>query len=206
VASKNRSGSGSDSTHWRIGFAGNTSSASNAALSVIRRAPHEGQKPRLIGPVSDCPNGFAADIKCLMRTIRGQDGYFGDSLGGLFGMFVLLNEPDTFGRYILGSPSLWWDDGLMLKQAEQFAAAGNRVDARLFMSVGGRESKAMISGVEQMARLLAGVDGLEIGTQVIPDESHMSVLSINYVRGVQWAYQTAEPYFLDAYRESHPDR
>jgi hypothetical protein len=29
-----------------MGFAGNTSSASGAALSVIRRAPQEGQEPR----------------------------------------------------------------------------------------------------------------------------------------------------------------
>jgi hypothetical protein len=44
VANRNRNANGSDSTHWRIGFAGNTSSARSAALSVIRRAPQEGQK------------------------------------------------------------------------------------------------------------------------------------------------------------------
>jgi hypothetical protein len=46
VASKNRSANGSESTHWRIGFSGNTSSTSSAAPSVIRRAPQEVQKPR----------------------------------------------------------------------------------------------------------------------------------------------------------------
>jgi hypothetical protein len=34
-----------------MGCAGNTSSASSAALSAIRRAPHEGQKPRPIPAV-----------------------------------------------------------------------------------------------------------------------------------------------------------
>lgn len=139
-------------------------------------------------------------------TVPGQDGYFGDSLGGLFGMFVLLNEPETFDKYILGSPSLWWDDGLMLEQAERVAAADTRVDARLFMSVGGLESESMISNMEQAARLLADVDGLTIKTEIIPDESHMSVFSMNYVRGVKWAYESSDPYFLDAYRELHPQQ
>jgi predicted alpha/beta superfamily hydrolase len=139
-------------------------------------------------------------------TIPGQDAYFGDSLGGLFGMFVLLNEPETFDKYILGSPSLWWDSGLLLEQAERIAAAGTRLDARLFMSVGGRESESMIANMEQAARILAAVDGLTIRTEVIPDESHMSAFSLNYVRGVKWSFQTSEPYFLDAYRERHPSQ
>jgi hypothetical protein len=46
VANKNRNANGSDSTHWRRGLCGNTSSARSAALSVIRRAPQLGQKPR----------------------------------------------------------------------------------------------------------------------------------------------------------------
>jgi hypothetical protein len=46
VASRNRSANGSDSTHWRSGFCGSTSSARSAAVSVIRRAPQLGQKPR----------------------------------------------------------------------------------------------------------------------------------------------------------------
>jgi hypothetical protein len=46
VANRKRSAYGSESTHWRSGLRGNTSSASNAALSVIRRAPQLGQKPR----------------------------------------------------------------------------------------------------------------------------------------------------------------
>jgi hypothetical protein len=44
VASKNRSANGNESTHWRSGFCGRTSSASSAGLSAIRRTPQERQK------------------------------------------------------------------------------------------------------------------------------------------------------------------
>jgi predicted alpha/beta superfamily hydrolase len=36
--------------------------------------------------------------------------FFGDSLGGLFATYVLLNEPTTFRRYGIGGPALDWDN------------------------------------------------------------------------------------------------
>jgi predicted alpha/beta superfamily hydrolase len=41
--------------------------------------------------------------------------YFGHSFGGLFGTYVLLTAPAAFRRYIIGSPSLWWDRGVMFE-------------------------------------------------------------------------------------------
>jgi hypothetical protein len=46
AANRKRSGNGTDSTHWRTGSRGSTSSTSSAALSTIRRAPQLGQKRR----------------------------------------------------------------------------------------------------------------------------------------------------------------
>ena len=54
------------------------------------------------------------------NTIEGDRGYFGDSLGGLFGLYTLFHEPDTFSRYIIGSPSIWYDDTVSIKYAEKF--------------------------------------------------------------------------------------
>ena len=39
----------------------------------------------------------------------------GQSLGGLFATHVLLTKPELFNRYIIISPSLWWDHGSLLK-------------------------------------------------------------------------------------------
>ncbi|WP_105167797.1 alpha/beta hydrolase [Pseudoalteromonas sp. T1lg23B] len=40
------------------------------------------------------------------RTDPSKRTYFGYSLGGLFGAYALMSQPDTFQNYILGSPSL----------------------------------------------------------------------------------------------------
>ena len=48
VTSRKRSAIGSEKTHWRSGRSGSISSASSAAVSAMRRAPQEGQKPRFL--------------------------------------------------------------------------------------------------------------------------------------------------------------
>jgi predicted alpha/beta superfamily hydrolase len=40
----------------------------------------------------------------------------GQSLGGLVATEILLNKPTLFNRYIIISPSVWWNNGSLLKQ------------------------------------------------------------------------------------------
>jgi len=44
------------------------------------------------------------------KTIIGQ------SLGGLLATEILLRKPTLFNRYVIVSPSLWWDNGTLLKE------------------------------------------------------------------------------------------
>lgn len=44
-------------------------------------------------------------------------GLFGHSYGGLFSLYVLLNQPSLFKHYIAASPSLWWYHPFMQEQA-----------------------------------------------------------------------------------------
>jgi predicted alpha/beta superfamily hydrolase len=46
----------------------------------------------------------------------GTTTFIGESLGGLLGTEILLTKPSTFDKYIIISPSLWWDDGSLLKK------------------------------------------------------------------------------------------
>jgi predicted alpha/beta superfamily hydrolase len=41
----------------------------------------------------------------------------GESLGGLLATEILLKKPSLFNKYIIVSPSLWWDNGSLLKQS-----------------------------------------------------------------------------------------
>lgn len=68
--------------------------------------------------------------------------WFGHSLGGLFGAWVLLTQPQSFHRYGLGSPSIWWGSRAILDVESAYAAAHDGLPARVFIGAGAMESPA----------------------------------------------------------------
>ena len=77
-------------------------------------------------------------IEGMYSTDSTSRTYIGNSFGGLFGAYILLHSPDTFNHYILGSPSMWWDNEFMLKQNYKFSSD---YEGKVFISVGADETK-----------------------------------------------------------------
>lgn len=73
------------------------------------------------------------------RTVPGDRTINGYSIGGLFGLYSLFTKPEIFSRYILGSPSLSWDDYSIFKYEEN--SPGKILDKKIniFISVGSEE-------------------------------------------------------------------
>ena len=77
---------------------------------------------------------------------RDNTTYFGHSFGGLFGIYMLLTAPAEFRRYIIGSPSLWWDRGAMFRYGAFSAGevASSRIDGDhpmvVYLGVGANET------------------------------------------------------------------
>lgn len=65
--------------------------------------------------------------------------YFGHSLGGLLGTYALLTAPTTFDRYIVSSPSLWWDDEVIFDIENNTAERGGR-HSEVFFGIGSLET------------------------------------------------------------------
>jgi predicted alpha/beta superfamily hydrolase len=130
-------------------------------------------------------------------------GYWGDSLGGLFGLYVLFNEPQTFNRYIIGSPSIWWADRAIMRDAKKFVESHDALDAKLYMAVGALEEReadefSMVTNMFQLAKLLrdAKIEGLQLTTHLFPNETHTSVIGMNFSRGIQEVYDRPVQSFL----------
>lgn len=128
-----------------------------------------------------------------------ERGYWGDSLGGLFGTWVLFTNPGTFNRYILGSPSLWWANDDVMKVAEKYLATHDDLPATVFLGVGGLEeggpSYKMSTNVLSLERMLRAkkLPGLSLTTRIFPDESHMTVAPMNLIRGLVAVYGAPTP-------------
>lgn len=80
-----------------------------------------------------------------------QTLFFGHSFGGLFGAYVLLNQPHLFDHYILASPSLWWGDGTILQQRR--AEFQQIRPASLLFTLGEYEAKPHTDPNQDPARL-----------------------------------------------------
>jgi predicted alpha/beta superfamily hydrolase len=124
----------------------------------------------------------------------------GSSLGGLFSLYTLFHQPDTFNRYIIGSPSIWWDKEITFTYESEYAKNHSDLFARVFISVGALEEKegnqreavlAMVSNVRKLARILQerNYPNLRLTTHVFDDETHISVTPGALSRGIRMVYQ-----------------
>jgi predicted alpha/beta superfamily hydrolase len=69
-----------------------------------------------------------------------NDVFFGFSYGGLFGTYVLLTQPDTFKRYGIISPSLWFNSKSMFDLEAAYATSHEDLVAKVYFSVGELET------------------------------------------------------------------
>lgn len=65
-----------------------------------------------------------------LKTIIGQ------SSGGLLATEILFKKPELFNKYIIISPSLWWDDGSLLKQSPKVLRSDFNLPTSVYIAVG----------------------------------------------------------------------
>lgn len=119
----------------------------------------------------------------------------GHSFGGLFGLYVLFNRSDSFNRYVLASPSIWWDDGVTFEFEEKYAASHTNLSKKVFLSVGSREFKegpqGMIDNTKKLVEMLESRNypDLDISFTTFEDETHESVVGIAIQKGIEKVFQ-----------------
>lgn len=138
-------------------------------------------------------------VESRYRVTTDGSGLFGDSLGGLFALYTLFHSPDSFDRYIVGSPSIWWDDAITMRYEEEYAAGHSDLSAQVFMSVGLLEEDpdvpesaafSMVTNVRVLAERLngRGYPGLTVTTHFFEGETHLSVVPANLGWGLRKLY------------------
>ena len=75
-------------------------------------------------------------IDTQRRTLAGQ------SYGGLFGLWVMLNQPELFQNYILTSTSLWYNNRTMFEQETMYARHHTDLKANVYFAIGQMEHPA----------------------------------------------------------------
>jgi predicted alpha/beta superfamily hydrolase len=71
---------------------------------------------------------------------------WGHSYGGLFALHILFTHPDDFQHYVAVSPALWWHDGWIFREEENFARRALPAPVTLLILSGTDESGAKAKG------------------------------------------------------------
>lgn len=155
---------------------------SDSAVAAMRKDwPQSGGAPAFLNVIKQEVIPF---VERRYRTARDR-GLHGHSLGGLFAMYVLLTDPDLFDRYLITSPSLWWDGDSMFQREAAFAKTRVGLSKRVYFSIGDTEEPQMVAGMWRMvATLCRGVGagyykGLDVSAEALVDELHSSTVPIN---------------------------
>ena len=131
-------------------------------------------------------NDVIKTIENNYRTDPKRRTYFGYSMGGKFGAYVLLTQPDTFKNYILGSPSLRRDIPYLSELSSNTALKRKDLNANVFISYGTLEQKLGMH-VEKLITLLKARNDKNLSLQnVVIEGSHQTAFPLTGVRSVTW--------------------
>jgi len=138
---------------------------------------------------------------------------YGHSLGGLFALTVLFDDPKAFRTYAISSPSIWWNDRAILAGEAAFASAveAGEIAPRVLVTIGATEQQPprvtppMMTAQEAAARIkqgrmvdnarelgerliaLKGAAGYKAAFQNFQAEDHMSVVPASIARTITFA-------------------
>ncbi|MEP2990454.1 MAG: alpha/beta hydrolase-fold protein [Parasphingorhabdus sp.] len=123
------------------------------------------------------------------RTNPAERSYFGYSLGGAFGAYILLSKPDSFKNYILGSPAFNDRSAKYIDELEvQMAPEQQKMNANVFVSLGEKEenAKERVEGLMSVLKRRSGSGVALTGLEIIEESDHSAAFPETAIRGVRW--------------------
>ena len=163
--------------------------------------------PRGYQSASPATGGGAGEFRSfLLKTLRpmieqrfdvdaGRSMLIGHSLGGMFALDTMVEEPEAFGNYLSISPSLWFDNNLVLRLIKQKLESGTVFESRVAVFAGEQEERIsppethMTSNTLEFARLVAEHrNGFPNGACVcvLPGTTHHTIVGTAVTRGLRY--------------------
>lgn len=134
-------------------------------------------------------------IEKSFRTNRSKT-LIGESLGGLLAAEILLKRPALFNQYIIVSPSLWWDNGSLLKFDTANLKKESQNPMKVYIGVGkegvwpGPTPHVMEVDANLLADKLKALKspGLSVFFDYLPEENHATIAHQAIFNAIKWLY------------------
>ncbi len=164
--------------------------------SIQPSSNQEAQEKYQLGQASNHLDFIRNDvIKYVDNTYRTDPNsrtYFGYSLSGEFGAYILLTQPDTFDNYIIGSPTIKNELDYLFELNTKFGSfeasiRNTSLNANVFISYGSLEDEEVVEPIEHFIGLLNDRrdNGLSLKKEVI-EGSHQTAFPLTAVHSIAW--------------------
>lgn len=142
-------------------------------------------------------------LKCIKTEIaplidkyyktNSDRGIVGNSLGGLFALYCLMNSDGYFTRFGINSPSLWWDNENLLNQAVSQNTSNEILDipaSKVFISVGQNEGPNMVRTMVKLCSYFddSNYENIDLTWKIFNDETHLSVVPASISKAISTLY------------------
>jgi predicted alpha/beta superfamily hydrolase len=175
------------------------------AQPIIVGIASKDRRRELIGPTGDAKlraqyptAGDSAKFRTFLRDelkpfvaahfrTDGTSGVIGESLAGLFIVETWLREPSLFDNYAAISPSMWWDDGALSREAAMLVGDG-QAGTRLYLA-------AEDEGAEYQAhvdRFVAALGKAHGWCYAQPQATHATIYHAVSPAAIQFLFPPAE--------------
>lgn len=114
-------------------------------------------------------------------------GLTGHSLSSLFGLHALYRPQPFFDRFLISSPSIWWDDRAILRAANRQPPERQ---VKAFISVGTLDTPSMTGDLTLLETMLEQQPPpkLQYSIRRFAERDHYNVLPLAFREGLKWLY------------------
>ena len=114
--------------------------------------------------------------------------YFGYSMSGNFGAYVLLTKPNTFKNYILGSSTHLMDKSFIYENESIISQMQKDVNANVYIAIGTLDNEKTIQQAKGLDSFLKGKDYPNITSklELIEGFDHSSAFPMISIRSMYW--------------------
>lgn len=114
----------------------------------------------------------------------------GHSLGGLLVVYSLQSRPHLFQAHFAFSPSLWWHNGIVLKEAEQFFKQDTPLNNYLYVNLAD-EGGHMRTSFDKFREVLAEHtrSDFQFNAELIEAEDHGTIAMVGHPLAYKYHYQ-----------------
>ena len=131
-------------------------------------------------------------IEANYRVKPFERTFVGNSLGGLFGAYILFEHPNMFSSYILGSPSVWFDKNHILDSR----ITKSDLPTKVYVYVGSLEQpefgqrEDMVTGAKQLAEKIKAQSSERtlLKFSLVDGARHSTAFPTTLIQGLDWIY------------------